>query len=155
MTGHKEAVKAASFIWSNNLTKNLTWKLKDSRLWAFFFDMQLLFLNENIGGLNAARIRHQIHEMKNSFNDKIEFVKTQFDKLSFEIYDYLSDRNSEATFNQAMMLYQGIGTNKNTTRAFEIWENMIESSLNGNISLNNFAPALLAKSYYSAKEIFQ
>lgn len=93
--------------------------------------------------------------MKNSFNDKIEFVKTQFDKLSFEIYDYLSDRNSEATFNQAMMLYQGIGTNKNTTRAFEIWENMIESSLNGNISLNNFAPALLAKSYYSAKEIFQ
>ena len=153
MNGHKESIRAASFIWRNNLTKRLTWKLKDNRLWAFVYDMQLFLMNDDNGGLQAAKLWNQIEEMNSIFGDNIENIQTQFNKLSYEIYDYLGDHNDEASFKQALLLYKGVGTLQNITRAFEIWDNVIIDSVSGRFSHKNLIPAIVAKYYYYRKTL--
>ena len=94
-------------------------------------------------------------------NQFVESDKTNLSHNALEIYSDLTKQiysidnleNPELDFNRAAMLYTGIGLDENKSAAIEIWDQMIDHSLESKIDSNNLIPSVMAKYYYIASDM--
>lgn len=145
LTGHKDSIRAAAYMWKNSEI-SFKCRLGHRSLCAFVYYMQLFFFNDNQAGIEAGRLLTQIPEIAKYSPNISEDAVTVSRKLSLSLFDYLASKNIEAKFNKAYVIAsQKLG---DLDDALTIWDTMITDAWNGDIDFKNLMPAVIAKYYY-------
>ena len=145
LNGHVKSIKAAAYIWDKNLPQTYTCIFENHKICASYYYSMLFIRGED----QSISYMHQVLSKMREYDDSIDELYQEIVKL---IYSSPKFSNPEYNFNRAEILYTGFEGIQNKTEAIMIWDQMIDDSINQRIDRKNFAPVVLTKYYYLARD---
>lgn len=149
---HPESIRAAGFIWANNMTQELTCQFGHPLFCAATYYLRGVMQDDVDSGIELAKVNIEISLLNHATTSN---VRETMIVAAIDSYENFQNRSDHAKFNNALMAYEGTqSVEANSTKTHQLLDELIENGWEKGIKFMSLLPTYLTKYYLRVFESY-